>query len=436
MDTNIEEYNREQEKLKEELEKKYGKPLEEVYAEREKRTNDVIDLKVPDRVPLSLNANPAKFTEIPQSALYYDPLAYKKANRQLTVAFEPDLCNAGLPNSGATWDALGVTNRLWPGGNLPEDYEYQFMEKEFLKEDEYDEYFYDPTGFMIRKFLPRMYTSLIALEELPPLDLIMSGFEGLTSLLVSPGFQKAARAIQTAGEENKKFREMIGDAAEDLADLGFPPFFSMLGASGIGGAPFDTVSSFLRGMQGSMTDMFRQPEKLLKLCDMIMDRRIALATAPGPDKRGYRRRVGMPLWRGDKSFMSQKQFEKFYWPGLKRALQAVSDLGGIPIPFFEAEFGERLERLLELPKGTVVASIEYVDLKKAREILRDHHCIFVRGPFSLQKATPQQVIDCYKDMFDKYGKGGGIFFNIRLPDGLSIEEVQGMVKEIRDYVRY
>jgi len=134
--------------------------------------------------------------------------------------------------------------------------------------------------------------------------------------------------------------------------------------------------------------------------------------------------------------MSKQQLERFYWPGLKRALQAVIDLGCIPIPFFEAEFGERLERLLELPKGKVVVSIEYVDLKNAREILKDHHCLFVRGPFSLQKASCREVIDCYKDMFDRYGKGGGIIFNIRIPDTATVEETRGMLDEIRDYIRY
>lgn len=436
MHNNSELYYEEQKQLKENIEQKAGKTVEELYAEREKRTNEAIDLKVPDRVPISLNADPCRFTDVPQSALYYDPVAYKNATRLLTMAFEPDLCGAGLPNSGQAWDALGVTNRLWPGGNLPENYEYQFVEKEFLKADEYDEFFYDPTGFMIRKFLPRMYTSLEVLEELPPMDLMMSGFEGITTLLTSPEFLKAAEAVKTAGFANRKFKAMLGDSYEDLASLGYPPFFGMLGASGIGGAPFDTVSSFLRGMQGSMLDMFRQPEKLIKLCDMIMDRRISLAKAPGLDKRGYKIRVGMPLWRGDKSFMSQNQFEKFYWPGLKRALQAVIDLNCTPIPFFEAEFGERLEKLLELPKGKIVVSIEYVDIKKAREILKGHHCLFVRGPFSLEKATPREVVDCYKNIFDTYGKDGGMIFNIRIPDGLTIEETQGMINEIREYIRY
>jgi len=106
-----------------------------------------------------------------------------------------------------------------------------------------------------------------------------------------------------------------------------------------------------------MIDMYRQPEKLLQVCDMILERRIAQATPSDPKQRGNPKRIGMPLWRGDKAFMSDKQFEKFYWPGLKKSLQVTIDLGYVPIPFFEAEFGDRLERLLELPKGKLLPQL-------------------------------------------------------------------------------
>lgn len=434
-DTDINQYYEEQKRYKKEIEKKYGKTTEQLYREREKRTNDSIDLKVPDRIPLSINADPCNYTDTPRSAAYYDPAAWKRAVRYVTLEFEPDLSNAGLPTSGAALEVLGVTNRLWPGGPLPPDYEYQFIESEFMKEDEYEMYFADPTDFMIRRFLPRMYTSMAPLADLPPMGMMMSGFEGLTVMFDTPEFEKAARTLAAAGRELKQFRETIGDSYEDLAYLGFPPF-SQLGAGGIGGAPFDTVSSFLRGMKGSMLDMYRRPEKLLKLCDILIERRIAQATPPGPDSHGNRRRVGMPLWRGDKFFMSEQQFDRFYWPGLKKAMQAVIDMDCIPIPFFEAEFGDRLERLLELPKGRVIASVEYVDIKKAREILSGHHCILARGPFSLEKASCREIVDCYRDMFDRYGKGGGIIFNIRLPDNSTVEEIRGMLAEIREYIRY
>ena len=428
-------YLEEQKRIKAEIERKHKKTTEQLYAEREKRARDATELRVPDRIPLSVNADPAKYTGIKRSAAYYDPIGWKRATRQITVEFEPDMCNAGLPTSGAALEILGVTNRLWPGGPLPPDYEYQIEEKEFMKEEEYDLFLSDPSDFMIRYYFPRMYTAMSPLSKLPPLGVMMSGFEGLATMLATSEFKQVAKAILKAGREMRKFRKTIGDAYGELGELGFPPF-SQLGVGGVGGAPFDTVSSYLRGMKGSMLDMYRNPDKLIKAMDMILDRRIAHAIPATPEQRKNPKRVGMPLWRGDKVFMSDKQFEKFYWPGLKRALQAVIDLGYVPIPFFEAEFGDRLEHLLELPKGKIIASVEDVDTKRAREILKGHTCVLARGPFSLKLASPNQVVEFYKDEFDKYGKGGGIIFNIRLPDEGGIKEIKGMLASIREYCRY
>jgi hypothetical protein len=77
-----------------------------------------------------------------------------------------------------------------------------------------------------------------------------------------------------------------------MAQPGFPAF-SHFGPAG--GALFDTVSSFLRGMRDVMTDMYRQPENLLKLCDFIQTRRLSQAQPSNPTMRGNPKRLGMPL---------------------------------------------------------------------------------------------------------------------------------------------
>ncbi|MDD5338579.1 MAG: hypothetical protein PHG35_04100 [Dehalococcoidales bacterium] len=432
---NIKRYQKENEKLKQEIEEKAGKTAEQLYEEREKRIRDVIDLKVPDRIPLTTRVDIQKYTGVSNSATYYDPIVYKRAARQIAVDFQPDVSNIGLPMSGAALAALDVKNRLWPGGPLPPDYDMQFVEGEWMKADEYDIFLNDPSDFVMRCYLPRMYGALAPLAKLPPIGNLFQGFDGLTPTLISPEFIKMAKNIAKAGEETVKFREAIGDSGEELAQLGFPPL-AHLGGGGIGGAPFDVVSSFLRGMKGSMLDMFQRPEKLLKLCDLILNMRIAHATPADPKQRGNPKRSGMPLWRGDKKFMSQQMFEKFYWPGLKKALQATIDVGFIPVPFFEAEFGERLERLLELPKGKVVASVEYVDAFKANDILKGHACIFVRPPLASKVWTLRQVEECTKDLITKCRKGGGLIVEVRMPDKGTKEDYHNMMESIREYARY
>src|SRR4030042_468956 len=191
-------YQQEQEILKAEIEKKTGKFTEQLYEEREKRVRDTIELKVPDRIPMTVSVNIHRYTGIPNSAAYYDPIGFKRAMRKIAVDLEPDMCNAGLPTSGVALEALDVKNKLWPGGPLPPDYDYQFVEGEWMKEDEYDLFLSDPSDFVIRYYLPRMYGAMAPLSKLPPIGNLFQGFEGITPIFASPEFIKMAKSIAKA----------------------------------------------------------------------------------------------------------------------------------------------------------------------------------------------------------------------------------------------
>jgi hypothetical protein len=163
--------------------------------------------------------------------------------RKIAVDLEPVVSEAGFPSCGKALTELGVRNRAWPGGSLPHDYAYQFIEGEYMKADEYDIFLNDPSGFMIRRYLPRVYGALIPLAKLPPLYDLLMGFEGLTPLLTSPEFLEMANRLIEAGRQIKEFYSIVGDAHGEFAQLGFPPFASFA-PGGVGGAPFDTVTSF------------------------------------------------------------------------------------------------------------------------------------------------------------------------------------------------
>ena len=419
--------------LREEIQKKTGKTPEERYEEKERRIQQATNLEKPDRVPIIIMADPSDFTDVPRSAAYYDPIAFKKASIQVTLDFDADVGSSGLPTSGRALELLDVRSRRWPGGPLPPDYEYQFVEGEYMKANEYDIFFKDPTDFMLRYYLPRMYGVAEPLAKLPYLGYSFNFLEGITTMFDSPEFADMARRLSEAGREMKKFRELIGNTAEEMAQLGYPAF-SHFGPAG--GAPFDTVSSFLRGMQGAMTDMFRQPENLIKLCNVIQDQRLAMAQPADLTARGHQKRLGMPLWRGDTSFMSQKQFEKFYWPGLKKQIVTLAELGYIPIPVFEDEFGDRLECLLELPKARVIALVDYTDVFKLSKMLKGHLCVMGGGPLSHKKCSIQEVEDYNKRLIDECAVDGGFILSLRLPVDEKKEDVQAMIQRLKEYAAY
>ena len=108
--------------LREEIEKKHGKSVEELYQEREKRLYDTITLKVPDRVPvLFCGTYPAcKYAGIPFSSVYYDAPAWKSALKRMLVDFGPDGWGNINSGPGTALDILDSNYEWHPGGKLPE----------------------------------------------------------------------------------------------------------------------------------------------------------------------------------------------------------------------------------------------------------------------------------------------------------------------------
>lgn len=433
--TEVKKYKKENLLLKKQIEERAGKPVEQLYAERNKRVREAVALKQPDRVPFSLMVEVQSFAGVPNAAAYYDPLTMKRAMRQAAVELEPDMAEGGFPSCGDAMTEMDVKNVLWPGGPLPPDYGMQAVEGEYMKADEYDMFLNDPTGFVIRRYLPRIYGVLQPLTKLPPMDSMFMGFDFLTPMFASREFVEMAKHLAAAGKHVEEFRKSLMEISGDLEQLGFPPF-TAFGGGGVGGAPYDTVTSSLRGMKGSMMDMYRQPDNLIKACNIILERRISRAVPADKNARDYPQKIAMPLWRGDPTFMSEAQFLKFYWPGLKKSLQTHVDLGYVPVPFFEAPFGERLKYVQELPKGKIVVSIDSRDLSIAKKLLAGHSCLLLRSPNTAKVWSLNQLQSFLKDVIDTWGKLTGLIIVIMIPDRAPVKDMQALLKWFKEYARY
>src|SRR4030065_971718 len=89
----------EEKRLKDEIEKRHGKTVEELYQEREKRIIDAIQLKVPDRVPVIFFDVPllaCRYAGLPYSTAYYDAPAWRAAFKKMYDELQPaDVARAG-----------------------------------------------------------------------------------------------------------------------------------------------------------------------------------------------------------------------------------------------------------------------------------------------------------------------------------------------------
>jgi hypothetical protein len=404
--------------------------IQQLFEERVKRVEEAIRLKIPDRVPvvLSLGYFPAKYTGITCEDAFYDPAKWKEASIKTVVDFAPDSYMGMGSDSGNALEALDFKQMLWPGHGTSPNHGHQFVEGEYMKADEFDAFLKDPTGFILNTYLPRTCGNLEALQRLPNLTILLFS---PTMLLGMPGFDGAIEALMKARQVLFERSAALGSMTEELTQLGFPMF-----SSAATFAPFDVISDRLRGMRGSMLDMFRQPDKYLeateKLLPVMLDLSITTAKITGGTN------VFIPLHRGADGFMSTKQFEIFYWPTLKGLLIGLIDAGLTPCPFFEGNYDSRLEYLLEIPKGKMLGYFDASDIFKVKEILGGHVCIMGNVPPSLlQTGTAEDVKDHCKKLIDVVGKDGGYIMAPRSSiDEVKPENLKAMIDFTKEYGVY
>lgn len=383
----------------------------ELFRERAKRVAAALQLKVPDRVPLEIAFGyfPAKYTGVPCEAAYYDYDRWLAACKKTVLDFGADVSSVQPFFPGRVLELIDPQNMMWPGHGAFGT--HQFIEGEFMKHDEYDALLGDPTDYMLRFYWPRVSGAMKPFKIINPFSLPAGGYRGIFTLaeaLSTPEIASAVEKLQKVGKELSQWRSKLSAFDEEIQKLGFPPFVGSLTL-----APFDVISDNLRGMKGTMVDMYRQPDKLLEGVDGVLKRMLELIPPAVP---GAVNTMAIPLHRGSEGFMSIKQFEKFYWPTLKGLILGLIGKGLTPLVFYEGDYTSRLEYLLELPKGKVFGHFDTTDMFKAKEVLNGHMCICGNVPCSLLKAgTPDDVKAHAKKLIDVCGKDGGFIMSTRSP---------------------
>lgn len=410
-----------------------------LYQEREKRVNDAIRLKKPDRVPI-VTATEFFFTRsaglTDAEAMYdYDKMAeaWKKSMQRYNWDMAP-LQHAIRP--GPVMELLGMKTFKWPGYNLPDNSYYQWIEKEYMMADEYDEFLKDPSDFTIRKLMPRMSNMLEPLAKLPPITLMSTGYSIvglLTSIASRPDTANLMEKLKQVGEEKAKWDRVQNRLRQELIEMGYPVF-----TYGVAMCAFDWISDCFRGMKGTMLDMYRQPDKLKAAIQILEPLTIQSAVASA-GQTGIKR-VWIPLHRGAGGFMNDDQFAEFYWPCLKKLILSVIDADLTPVPFFEGDSNPRLEYLSELPPRRVLGHFDKVDRKRCKEILGDTMCFWGNVPPSLLvTGTPRQVRDDVKELIDIFSDNGGLIVDASStgpPPESRPENVEAMTEAVFEFGKY
>ncbi|MFC2039030.1 uroporphyrinogen decarboxylase family protein, partial [Chloroflexota bacterium] len=304
---------------------------------------------------------------------------------------------------------------------------------EYMYADEYDDLILDPSDFWLRTYLPRVFGALEPFSMFQPFTNITENVHvgQLLGPLSSPAVQQMLEKMLEAGKAQQKVNQLMGKYAGAGEAHGFPVMGSVFCK-----APFDTLSDTLRGTKGLIEDTFRRPDKVLEALDVIAD--LTISTALKSPNIAKAAMAGYPLHKGADGWMSQNQFDTFYWPSLKKVMDALINEGLVQRLFAEGGYETRLDKVNEFPKGSVLWYFDQTDMVMAKKALGDKCCIQGNVPSALTiTGTPGEVKEYCHKLIENCAKGGGYVLSAgAVGNEARLDNLRAMVEAAREYGTY
>lgn len=287
---------------------------------------------------------------------------------------------------------LWMSRVLTPGRELPPNSLWQVVEGELMSTDDYDTIATKGWDAFYQSFLPRV----VNMEDwkrhwdwvIPNLSLVPQQFREHGYVVMSP-------AIATI------------------------PFEYLCGG---------------RSMTKFFFDLYRMPDKVQAAMDVMIDGLIQAGI-------GAAKLAGVPHmwvggWRSASSMLAPKLWDRFVWAYLRKMCLGLHEAGITPILHWDQDWTRDLARLKELPaKSFIVNPDGMTDIRKAKEVLRDHGCIMGDVPASLFAAgAPDQINEYVRDLVRDIGPTGLILCpGCDGPVNTKPENLQAFVAASREY---
>jgi uroporphyrinogen-III decarboxylase len=407
-------------------------PAQALYQQRTQRMLDQVALQQTDRVPFVFLTRfwAARMTGLSYEEQMYDADKAAAALEKAILWLEPDGYSPSLYSYGPTLSALDYRMLRWPGHGTDPNATFQYLDRELMPAQDYDEYLSDPTGYCLRKYLPGVAGTFEGLRYLPDFASLSEWrFVAHMRAFAHPALRDSLVRLTEAGERAEEAARKTAEFIKRMAELGFPSV-----GGGFCKAPYDHIADFLRGSKGAMLDLRRNPDKLLATIDKVGD--LLLRGVVEETRAGGTPYVFIPLHWGLDGFMSPRHFSTFYWPGLRKVMMHLVANDLIPVVLWEGNCTSRLEYIGDVPRGKIVYWFEQTDLVRAKAILGDTVCLRGNVPTSLLVAGSPAEVDQYcRTLIEKVGKGGGFILDgaASIPDEAKPDNVLAMARSVRKY---
>jgi len=408
---------------------------QELFNERRKRVDAAKALTHHDRVPIAPKTGffYGSAYGIPSYATLTDVKNVIPGIKAYLNEYDPDLVWPPAVYPSLAAKALGSEFIKFPGyeDNIGLNESFQILDGEYMSADEYKEFVFDPTHFILTKWLPRRNKNLAGLAKVNVQNPIEFGLYVSTVAFNDPEVKAAFDALALSGKYSLDWLMGGGACAQAIEEEGF-----VLGPQVGTTCPFDMLADTFRGMIPTIMDIHECPDDLMAAVNTMQGLmlRNALGAAIAMKKEFFL----IPLHMGVDEFMSPDDYAKFYWPGLKALIMACIDNGITPYVFTEGNYNTRLEQLCDVPEGKVVYMFEKVDMKRAKETVGKVACICGNLPTAtLMYSKPDKVADETKKLLDICAPGGGFMMDVSIPiDRCPKENLHAMFDTVHKYGYY
>ena len=339
-----------------------------LYDDRLERINKAIRFEPVDRVPVIFMglAFAPLYVGMPLSKYVVDGDAALQANLDAAdLLGDFDGFNS-FPGWIAPYDltSLWLSHIALPGVELQENALWQVREAEVMTLDDYDFILDHGWRAFLESFMPRV----IDMDAFLRYD--------------------------------EWYSENLLPATERARTRGYP-------SVAIGGTttPFEPLCGG-RSMPEFFADLYRRPEKVKAVMDVMLPHMINLGIASAV--AGYAPGLWVGGWRSASALVAPKIWDEMVFPYLHQIVEAMAAQGLISVLHLDHDWNRDLGRLLELPKQACVLNPDgMIDVRKARDILGDHMAIMGDVPATLFAAgTPDDIRRYVRDLVRDVGSAG------------------------------
>ncbi len=261
----------------------------------------------------------------------------------------------------------------YPGKDLPDDVQFQFVETPNIDDDDYD--------FILKNGWDPWFMGYLGRIQNPPIGKFKTIFK-LIGLGKDTG--KQCEFIQNLG-------------MEPIAGMVLYPLFDQL--------------SLIRSFEPFIMDLYDRPDTIKEILEKNTP--AIIASNIKNSKSLQIKRMHLYAMRSDASVISPELFDEFSYPYLKQMILGFREAGYRTVLHCDSNWIPMLDRFLDLPKASVHFEFDgKTDMFKAAEILNGWHSF--RGDVSaymLSYGTPDEVREYSEKLIEEIGmKTPGFMF--------------------------